>query len=446
MLTIQDLQRINDLPSESLNIDEQRVRKVVEFKSEITEYIDNLNLYNVDFINNMNGLFSYWYMLQQNPWLKDKCIVGLMGAYSAGKSTLLNALLGINLPVGINPVTAVPTYVAHGAKNKHCLVDNDDNVKVIPSDLEPRLSHEEAQGFNLRKLIQNTVLFKQSDLLRKISFLDTPGITTDNEYDYTTTANAANKCDIVVWVIKASGGAITQFEVEFIQKFLEDKKIYIVLTYADRCPNLEKVKTGILSQLKNKDIDVANVFYFGKNSTPAFDVTEQIKALTKTFTVESNDFQQFQPQEMLNKYLKLVQDTLNDKINEVTEAKNEVAAKCRKFERSTKAIHKLLNDNLETLRLGVTGICNTLNERCQNVRFCSGGTNGTYSVLVNKYNLLLSSYNSMSQGISKLDIDKIIDYGKTINQLEHIGRDLDLWIEARNKCVQFIKQANSILK
>lgn len=443
MLTIQDLQRINDLPGEPSDVDEQRVCKVVEFKSEITEYIDNLSLYNVDFINNMNGLFSYWYMLQQNPWLKDKCIVGLMGAYSAGKSTLLSALLGINLPVGINPVTAVPTYVAHGAKNKHCLVDNDDNVKVIPSDLEPRLSHEEAQGFNLRKLIQNTVLFKQSDLLRKISFLDTPGITTDNEYDYTTTANAANKCDIVVWVIKASGGAITQFEVEFIQKFLEDKKIYIVLTYADRCPNLEKVKTGILSQLKSKDIDVADVFYFGKNSTPAFDVTEQIKALTKTFTVESNNFQQFQPQEMLNKYLKLVQDTLNDKINEVTEAKNEVATQCREFERSIKKVHTSLINDVGTLRGSINNLQNTIQNKCLNTYACFGGT---YSVLQNNCSSMIDCYNSMINSLNNFDVDQMVSYGQAVSYLERITEILENHTEARNKCVQFIKQANSILK
>ena len=32
-----------------------------------------------------------------------------MGAYNAGKSTLLNYLLGTDLPTGINPVTAVAT-------------------------------------------------------------------------------------------------------------------------------------------------------------------------------------------------------------------------------------------------------------------------------------------------------------------------------------------------
>ncbi len=443
MLTIQDLQRINDLPCEKSNIDEQQIRKVVECKNEITEYVDNLNLFNVDFINNMNGLFSYWYMLQQNPWLKDKCIVGLMGAYNAGKSSLLNTLLGINLPVGIIPVTAVPTYIAYGQNTKHCLVDNDDNIKIIPIDLEPRLSHEEAQGFNLRKLIQNTVLFKQNELLKKISFLDTPGITTDNEYDYTTTANAANKCDIVLWVVRATSGAITQFEIEFIQQFLEGKKLYIVLSFADRVPNIEKIRTSVLNQLKSKDIKVEDTFYFGLRDTHEFSVENQIQAINKTFGIESKNFQQFQPQEMLNHYLKLIQDSLNEKINEVTETKNDVASQCRDFERSIKKIHKSLIDNVETLRNSINSLTSTINSKCQNTYACFGGTYGT---LVNNSNTMVDCYNRMVKSLNDFDVDQMVSYGQTVSYLERITEMLDNYTAARNNCVQLIKKSNSILK
>src|SRR5208283_5796997 len=38
--------------------------------------------------------------------------VAVLGQYKRGKSTLLNALLGVPLlPTGITPVTAIPTYV-----------------------------------------------------------------------------------------------------------------------------------------------------------------------------------------------------------------------------------------------------------------------------------------------------------------------------------------------
>lgn len=167
MLTIEDLNRIINLPSISLDINENRVKDVIDFRNETIPFVDNLNIFTVDFINNLSSILSFWYMLQNNPWIKDKCVIGLMGAYNAGKSTLLNHLLGTDLPTGINPVTAVATYITYGAENRHYIVDNENNLKLMPEDLRNRLSHEETKGFNLRKIISHTVLYNQSQLLKK---------------------------------------------------------------------------------------------------------------------------------------------------------------------------------------------------------------------------------------------------------------------------------------
>ena len=262
MLTIEDLNRIINLPSISLDINENRVKEVIDFRNETIPFIDSLNIFSVDFINNLNSILSSWYMLQNNPWIKDKCVIGLMGAYNAGKSTLLNRLLGTDLPTGINPVTAVATYIAHGTENKHYIVDNENNLKLMPEDLKNRLSHEETKGFNLRKIVSHTVLYNQSQLLKKISFLDTPGITADNEYDYATTADAATKCDVVLWAVRIKAGAITEFEIDFIKKYLVGKKLYLVITHADKSPNPEKVRQTILRQLADANIECIDSFFF----------------------------------------------------------------------------------------------------------------------------------------------------------------------------------------
>ena len=67
MLTIEDLNRIINLPSISLDINENRVKEVIDFRNETIPFIDSLNIFSVDFINNLNSILSSWYMLQNNP-------------------------------------------------------------------------------------------------------------------------------------------------------------------------------------------------------------------------------------------------------------------------------------------------------------------------------------------------------------------------------------------
>ena len=446
MLTIEDLNRIINIPSISLDINQGKVKDVIDFRDEAIPFVDNSNIFTVDFINKLNGILSYWYMLQNNPWIKEKCVVGLMGAYNAGKSTLLNYLLGTDLPTGINPVTAVATYIAYGAENKHYIVDNEGNLKLLPEDLKSRLSHEETKGFNLRKIISHTVLYNQSQLLKKISFLDTPGITADNEYDYATTADAAGKCDIVLWAVRIKAGAITEFEINFIKKFLEGKKLYVVITHADKSPSPEKVRQTVLKQLADANIECVDSFFFGERTTRLIDVKEQLDHISEVLQKESAHFQTYQPQEQLNKYMAIVQTNLEKRINEVTGEKQRIGTQCRQYENHVGNIKASLSSNTEALRRSINNLRDTINDRCRVVRWCTGGSDGTYTQLLNHHNSMVHNYNSLYSSISELDIEQLVQYGKTVSYLSRLTDELDNLVASRNKCVELIKKSKNLLK
>ncbi len=50
------------------------------------------------------------------PSLFQKSMVAVGGGFSAGKSSFLNHLLGLNLPIGLDKTTAIPTYCLKSKK------------------------------------------------------------------------------------------------------------------------------------------------------------------------------------------------------------------------------------------------------------------------------------------------------------------------------------------
>lgn len=443
MLTIEDLNRIINLPTTSLNINAKKVQDVLKFREEVLPFVDNLNLFTVDFINGISDILSYWYMLQKNPWLKDKCVIGVMGTYSAGKSTILKRLLDVDLPTDVNPTTAIPTYISYGEDDKHYLVDNDGNLKLIPKDLEGRLSHEETKGFNLRKIISHTVLYKQLDVLKKISFLDTPGISADNEYDYETTADAARKCDVVLWVVRANAGAITEFELEFIKKYLSNKKLYIILSHAERNPNPEKIMQTVLGQISDAGVQTQGFFYFGLRSTPKINIEDQLNNIAKAFNKEIKDFKAFHPQEQLNRYLSFVQSHIEDKIKESSDEKQKIEKICREYECHIEKVKSSLSNNTNSLARSIEKIQSTINERCRGVLMCTGGA---YRELVAYYNSMVECYNNLASSISQLDVDQLIIYGKAVSYLSRLSDSVDEYVSSRNTCVKLIADSKNLLK
>ena len=178
------------------------------------------------------------------PAIYNKTVVAVGGGFSAGKSQFLNNFINektIKLPVGINPVTAIPTYIIAGEKNIINGYSYKGGVVNIAPKLYKELSHDfiKSLGFNLRDIAPIITIETPMKSYENICFIDTPGYnpsyTENTDTDKETSKEFLKQANVLIWVIGIdTNGTIPASDLEFLENILlEDKKLYIVANKAD---------------------------------------------------------------------------------------------------------------------------------------------------------------------------------------------------------------------
>lgn len=103
--------------------------------------------------------------------------VAVFGRVSSGKSSLLNALIGAEvLPVGVTPVTAVPTRVRVGSPASLEVRYATGAQEAVGIDALRSLASEEGNPGNVRRVARLTVVYPVPGLPERVELVDTPGI------------------------------------------------------------------------------------------------------------------------------------------------------------------------------------------------------------------------------------------------------------------------------
>ena len=166
---------------------------------------------------------------------EDRFNVMVVGRFSRGKSTLMNALLGGNyLPTGIVPLTSVITTVRYGSRKQVVLHFTGTGLaREAPlSQLAEYVTQRENPG-NVKKLAYAEVQFPIELLRRGFFFVDSPGLGSPIIENTLTTERFLPQADAFV-LVTSYESPLSVEEDRILQRIRNaNKKLYIAMNKQD---------------------------------------------------------------------------------------------------------------------------------------------------------------------------------------------------------------------
>lgn len=174
--------------------------------------------------------------------------VAIVGQFSSGKSTFLNALLSKDvLPTGITPVTSKVNFINY-AKSFKLKITYKSGATEFHS-----IEHL-AKFTDQREAIEDVKYISISapvEILKDISFVDTPGLNSQSKFDTDTTNSILRDVDGIIWLGLIDAVA-KKTELDILDKYLPNyaNKSVCLLNQKDRLSS-DEVDTALEYAKKN---------------------------------------------------------------------------------------------------------------------------------------------------------------------------------------------------
>jgi GTP-binding protein EngB required for normal cell division len=183
--------------------------------------------------------------------------IAVFGRVSSGKSSLLNAVLETDaLPVGVTPITAVPTRVVHAEEPSLTVWFSEAPRKKLEVSHLQEFATEQQNPGNTKHVVRLVVALPSARLRGGVTFVDTPGLGSLATSGASETLAYLPKCDLGVVLIDA-GSTLTADDLQTILTLQEAAiPVNVLLSKADllkpedRVRIVEYVKQHIASECR----------------------------------------------------------------------------------------------------------------------------------------------------------------------------------------------------
>lgn len=211
------------------------------------------------------------------PALHGRTIGAIGGGFSSGKSAFVNSLLdasaGVKLAEGINPVTAIPSYVLHDQDAVIRGISNKGASFEIGPDIYKEISHELLKRLPfLRDIVP--YIFVSAPMVRdgfeKLCFIDTPGYNPSAvgqaESDPETAREYIKDASFLIWMIGLdTNGTVPQSDLDFLSRLgfgeTDARPLYVVASKAELKPrgDVEDILDVFVECLEDSGMNCAGI-------------------------------------------------------------------------------------------------------------------------------------------------------------------------------------------
>lgn len=163
----------------------------------------------------------------------EKFYLVVLGLFKRGKSSFINSLIAKEIvPTAVIPLTSVITIIEYGRKDYAVVSFRDRTEKSVDINQIDDYIAEAKNPHNIKN-VERVNLFVNSDILKSVSIIDTPGVGSTLEHNTETTYAFIEKIDAAVFIISADI-PVTEIEADFLKKLCNTvPKIIFVLNKKD---------------------------------------------------------------------------------------------------------------------------------------------------------------------------------------------------------------------